>query len=122
MKYLLLLAVFPYFVHAGIISECGEYKAKGVVRLKQDRIKLIVNEKTLSEYEISMSLGEQTKLAGLIDRDVTVELILDQKLDGQKAESSEILSVASRIPNPLDPTDTGLTLVKNKKCAEKKSL
>lgn len=114
MKYFLLF-LLPASLNAAIITECGEYTAKGIVRAKEDGIKLIVNEKTQSEYVISMPRLEQGKIAGHIDRDVTVKLLLD-KLDGQKGLTENIISIDFRIPDPLKPGDTGFTLDKKTPC------
>ena len=98
------------------ITDCGEYTARGVVRAKEDGLKLIVNEKTQSEYVISMDPLAQGQLSGLIDRDALVKLVLDKKLDGQKATISKIISAKARIPDPLNPEDSGFTLDKKIPC------
>lgn len=120
MNYTLTAAIFSLLtiapLKAEIIESCGEYTARGIVRAKADGIKLIINEKTLSEYVISMPTLEQAKIAGFIDKDVSVSLILNKKTIGQKLESSEIRSATFRIPDPLNPKDTGFTLIKEVKC------
>lgn len=116
MKFFLFALFLPSLLFAETITECGEYTAKGVVRAKEDGIKFIVNEKTMSEYVISMPRLEQGKIAGHIDRDVTVKLILDKKFDGQKGVTDNIISIESRIPDPLKPGDTGFTLDKKTSC------
>lgn len=100
------------------LTECGEYSANGVVRAKSDGIKFIINEKTLSEFVISLPVLEQMKIAGFVDKDVTIVLLLNKKTIGQKLESSEIRSATLRIPDPLNPKDTGLSLRKGEKCAD----
>ena len=116
MKYLFVLFLIPQLSLADIITECGEYTANGVVRAKQEGIQLIVNEKTQSEYVVTMSTSEQGQLGGYIDRDVTIELVLDKKFNGQSGSTSKIISSKSRIPNPLYPGDTGFKLDKKVPC------
>ncbi|MBC7428093.1 MAG: hypothetical protein H7336_05750 [Bacteriovorax sp.] len=118
MKYFFLFLMFPQIIFADVITDCGEYTARGIVREKPDGLKLIVNEKTLSEYVISMSLLEQGQLGGLINKDAIVQLILNKKFNGQKGVTSKIISAKSRILNPLNPEDTGLKLDKKSQCIE----
>lgn len=116
MNYILLLILIPTISLAEIVTDCGEYSVRGIVRAKIDGLKLIINEKTQSEYTISMSPSEQGQIGNLIDRDVTVELLLDKKIIGQSFATSKILSSKSRIPNPLNPNDTGFSLLKKIPC------
>lgn len=99
-----------------VLSDCGQYSANGVIRSKKEGIQFIVNEKTQSEHIISMPIPEQAKAAGFINRDVTINLMLTKKTIGQKLESSEIVSITNRIPDPLNPQDTGFKLVKKSDC------
>ena len=116
MKYIFLLMLFPQIIMAEIITECGEYTVRGVVRDTPSGLSIFVNEKTQSEYIISMSPLEQGQLGGLINKNVTVELVLDKKFDGQKVTTSKIISKKSRIPNPINPEDTGFKLDKKINC------
>lgn len=116
MKYLFFIFFIPQLSLADIITECGEYTASGVVRAKQEGIQLIVNEKTQSEYVVMMPTSEQGQLGGYIDRDVTVQLLLDKKFSGQIGSASKIISSKTRIPNPLYPGDTGFKLDKKVPC------
>lgn len=116
MKTFLLFIFIPATLFAEVITDCGQYTAKGVVRAYEDGVKLIVNEKTQSEYIISMPKLEQGKIVGHIDRDVTVKLVLDKSFNGHKGVTENIISIESRIPDPLKPGDTGFTLDKKTKC------
>lgn len=119
MKFFLFLFFIPATLFAEVITDCGEYTAKGVVRAKEDGIKLIVNEKTQSEYVISMPKLEQGKIAGHIDRDVTVKLVLDKSMNAQQGSTDNIISIDFRIPDPLRPGDTGFTLDKKLPCKKR---
>ena len=116
MKYLLLLLLVPQIIFAETITECGEYTARGVVRAKPAGLALIVNEKTLSEYVITMSITEQAQISSLIDKTATVQLVLDKKFNGQTGSTSKIISAKFRIPDPLNPEDTGFKLDKKLDC------
>lgn len=117
MKYLLLFLSLPAIASAEI-SDCGEYNARAVVRIIDSEMKIVVNETTQSEMIISMPLLEQGKVAGHINRPVTIKLLLTKKFDGMKGVSDKILSTELRIPDPIKAMDTGLTLVKKMDCTK----
>lgn len=116
MKYFVLLILFPTALYANGISDCGEYSIRGVVRPTSEGLSLIVNEKTQSEYKISMPIFEQGKIGGYINKPVTVRALLDKKFDGTKGYTEKILSSEFRLPDPLNPKDTGFTLDKKTNC------
>lgn len=118
MKYFLvaLILILPQIALADL-SVCGEYEVRAVVRAKKTSYEIVVNEKTMSEINIALPVPEQLKLAPYIDRPMTAVLILDKKFDGTKGRSEKIISVKNRIPDPLKPGDTGLTLIKKMKCS-----
>jgi hypothetical protein len=117
MKYLLLLLTLPTIANAEI-SNCGEYNARAIVRVIDSEMKIVVNEKTQSETVISMPLLEQGKIAGHIDKPVTIKLLLTKKFNGMTGVSDKILSTELRIPDPLKAMDTGLTLIKKMDCTK----
>lgn len=98
-------------------QKCGEYQVNGIVRLRDDEIKVIVHEKTLSEIVIALDKFEHGKLTPFADRPVTVSLLLERKFEHQKGYASQIVSEASlRIPAPLNPRDTGFFLLNETPC------
>lgn len=117
MKYLFLLLLLPA-VSLAEISDCGEYNARAVVRVIDSEMKIVVNEKTQSETVISMPLMEQGKIAGHIDKPVTIKLILTKKFNGMTGVADKIISTELRIPDPIKAMDTGLTLVKKMDCSK----
>ena len=115
MKFLLLLLSLPTIALAQF-TECGEYTARGIVRAVNSEIKIIVNEKTQSETVISMPRLEQAKIAGHLDKPVTINLLLNKPFDGMTGVSEKIIKIGLRIPDPIRPLDTGLKLNKQTKC------
>ena len=117
MKYILtyLILITPTLGMAGL-TECGHYEVRGVVRAKKISYEIVVNEKTMSQMNISTPVSEQLKLLPYINKPVTITLILNKKFDGTKGSSEQIISVKSRIPDPLKPGDTGLMITKKMEC------
>lgn len=115
MKFLLLLLSLPTIALAQF-TECGEYTARGVVRAANSEIKIIVNEKTQSETVISMPRLEQAKIAGHLDKPVTINLLLTKPFDGMTGVSEKIIKIQLRIPDPIKAMDTGLILNNKTKC------
>jgi hypothetical protein len=116
MKYLYFLLLFPVIANAEI-SDCGEYNTRAVVRVIDSEIRIVVNEKTQSETIISMSKLEQGRLAGHIDKPVTIKLILTKKFNGMTGVADKIISTELRIPDPIKAMDTRLTLIKKMDCS-----
>jgi len=120
MKSFLTLCILttPQLSMAGL-SDCGEYEVRGVIRAKKTSYEIVVNEKTRSELNIALPLHEQLKLLPYSNKPMTAVLILDKKFDGTDGISEKIISIKSRIPDPLKPNDTGLSLLKKMKCSKK---
>ena len=117
MKYILtyLILLTPTLGMAGL-TDCGEYEVRGVVRAKKASYEIVVNEKTMSELNISTPVSEQVKLLPYIHKPLTITLILNKKFDGTKGSAEQITSVKSRIPDPLKPGDTGLMITNKMEC------
>lgn len=118
MKVLFLLFILPTIANAGIagLSECGEYTIKGVIRPLPEGLTIVVNEKTQSELKITMPLLEQSKIGGHINKPVTIKALLTTQFDGTKGFTEKIISSELRLPDPLNPKDTGLSLDKKLDC------
>ncbi len=117
MKFFLLLILIPTISYADIVMECGEYTARGIVRGGVG-ISIIVNEKTQSQYTITMPVGLQAQIGSYLNSDVTAKLVIEKKLSPVKGETKKIVSIERRIPNPLNPEDTGLKLNKKMDCVK----
>lgn len=116
MKYIFIALLIPPFASAEIITTCGRYSASGVIRANDNELSLVINEKTKSEYIISMPMREQAKVAGFIDRDVAAEILVEKKFNGQKVMAYKIDKVELRLPDPLNPASTLFTLIKKLDC------
>lgn len=118
MKLLFLFLLLPKLVFAGPsgLSECGEYTIRGIVRALPDGVTIVVNEKTQSELKIAMPIFEQSKIGGHINKPVTIKALLRTQFDGTKGFTEKIISSEFRLPNPLNPQDTGLSLDKKVDC------
>ncbi|MBC7714455.1 MAG: hypothetical protein H7177_14010 [Rhizobacter sp.] len=117
MKYSLLLALLfiPVLAKADIVTDCGEYSLKGVVRGGVG-ISIVVNEKTMSQYTITMPVDLQGQIGAYLDAAISAKIVLQKKLTPVKGLANKIVSIERRVPDPLNPEDTGLTLTKKKDC------
>ena len=113
--FLFLILTIPQ-ISIAELSACGEYEVRGVVRAKEKGYGIVVNEKTMSEINISLPLNEQLKILPYSDKPMKAVLVLDQKFDGTKGISNKIISIVLRIPDPLKPGDTGMSLMKKTEC------
>lgn len=115
MKYILLLLLVPQISFAAL-SSCGEYQVRAIVRAGTIGHEIVVNEKTKSELTLTMPIEERIKLAPYVDRAITAVVLLNTKFDGTKGEIDRIISIEYRIPDPMNPADTGLKLKKKTGC------
>ena len=120
MKSILLFVVLtlPQISFAEL-SDCGEYEIRGIVRSKEKGYGIVVNEKTMSEINITLPLQVQLKILPYVDRPMTAVVVLDKRFDGTNGQSDNLISIKTRIPDPLKPDDTGLSLVKKTACSKK---
>lgn len=116
MKVTLLLFLITSTLNASELSECGEYYLRGVVRPLKDGLTIVVNEKTQSELQIKTSITESSKLGAFINKPVTATALLTQKFNGTRGFAEQIINADFRLPNPLNPKDTGLKLIKKTEC------
>lgn len=80
---------------------------------------MLINEKTQSEYKVTFDDSSFLK-AHVYLNDYVEGKITIQTLEGTTSfANSTLLDIAQRIPNPLNPKDTYLTLLKEKKCSLK---
>ena len=117
MKLILItLLITPALSNASVPGGCGEYALKGVVRSQKDAMAILVNEKTLSQHIIKFPIEEQAKLGVYLDKDVSASIIVEKKFDGMNVSAEKILTIASRLPEPLNPQDTELIQKTKRKC------
>ncbi len=97
------------------ISHCGIYEVKGVAHSTKNGLVIVVNEKTRSEIVITVPILNEAKLAPYIDKAFSAEVLIETIPSGSKVIGT-IKDIHSRIPNPLDPKDTGLKMISKAKC------
>ena len=120
LSYSTISTAAPDFKKTGFtgLTKCGEYLVAGVVKIVDEKLNVVVNEKTKSEHKISIQAADQAHIAAFIGYPVTVNLMLDKKFDGTKGTASAVTKNAViRIPDPLNPlNDTGFKLIKESEC------
>lgn len=116
MKVLFFLFFISTTLHSNELSDCGEYTLRGVVRPLKDGMTILVNEQTQSELQIKTTIPESSNLAAYSNKPVTVTALLTQKFDGTKGFAEKIIKADFRIPDPLNPKDTGIKLEKKVAC------
>jgi hypothetical protein len=97
------------------VSTCGIYLAKGIVRSTHDGLGIIVNEKTQSEIVIHVPIQNEAFLAPYLDRAMTASVAISRLSPNLKIEAI-VKAIASRIPNPLNPMDSGIKLIGKTEC------
>lgn len=116
MKVLFLFYIISTTLNANEISDCGEYSLRGIVRPLPEGLTIVINENTQSEMQIKTTISESSKLGAFMDKPVTVQALLNKKFDGTKGFSEQIIKVDFRLPDPLNPKDTGVILIKKTAC------
>ena len=95
---------------------CGLYRVRGIGRSRPNGLKIILNEKTNSEILISLPITNEVMLAPYVNKELTAKVKI-YKTDGATA-SGVIKEIDRRIPNPLDPKDTGIDYIDKSDCHE----
>lgn len=97
------------------ISDCGTYQVNGIARSTKKGLVIMVNEKTQSEITITTPILNETYLAPYVDKALKASVVFAKKSPGSKALGT-IKEIESRVPNPLNPMDTGIKLISKAKC------
>lgn len=97
------------------ISNCGTYQVKGVGRLSDKGLMIVVNEKSQSEVTIIVPIENEAFLAPYVDKAMEASVLFTAKPKGSKAEGI-IKEIKSRIPNPINPKDTGIKFISKAAC------
>jgi trehalose/maltose hydrolase-like predicted phosphorylase len=110
MKLLLFLTFIPFLAHASNeISQCGEYRIKGVVKPKDNTAALIVNENTFSEHTIKFKLEELVKVALFMDNHVNAKIEILHPFKGYYGVADKVLSIDMNLADPLEQNPERIT-------------
>ena len=82
-------------------ASCQNYEIKGIVRSKDSEIHLMVNEGTMSEYALDISLDDAHKFAPYIDVTVTGSFILKSPVQ-KKTKIEKVNSLGRSSGDPLN--------------------
>lgn len=117
-KNLILTFLFSLFSTQSfaIATKCGEYSFNGVVRNQKEGTRLIINEKSMSQYTIDFNDSDTMKLSIYNDQYVSGTIKIETLVNHYNLSDATLLKISERVPNPLNPTDTFLTFVKADKC------
>ncbi len=94
---------------------CGLYQVKGVGRIIKNTLVIVVNEKTQSEIIFSVPILNGIKLSPYIDRPLEANLQINEAINGANGKGT-IQMIKDRLPNPLNPKDTGIQLLTKSEC------
>ncbi|NOT79012.1 MAG: hypothetical protein HOP07_08415 [Bacteriovoracaceae bacterium] len=103
MKNLLILTIFTFSfdLHSAQSEKCSRYQIFGYVRKDtKSIIKLVINENTKSEIQLSVASSALSALVGYLDNFITAEIIADQ-FDGHDGVASKPSNIKLAVPDPL---------------------
>lgn len=119
---LLSAILFTFFISphpqnwSGITS-CGIYQVSGIVRALKSGLVMVINEKTQSEIIISVAIPNEAKLAPYLDKSMLATVAFEKKPLAPNYQAV-VKDIASRIPNPLSPKDSGIKILSEAKCQQ----
>jgi hypothetical protein len=123
MKYSLVIAYFALVTSTTLHGEgwmgsieCGQYEAKGIVRSINNELHIVVNEKTQSEIIITVPIQNEATLAPYVNMPVAAKVEFLNKPVKKEKLSGTVKEIKARVPNPLNPADTGIKLLSKEKC------
>lgn len=104
-----------------MLEECGEYQVSGIVRLIDHSPKVVVHEKTQSQFIITLPFEKEIKLAAYLDYPILLNATFTKKLTQlSKAHAASVTKdPVMRIPHPLNPMDTGFRLISAQDCKDR---
>ncbi len=94
---------------------CGLYRVRGIVRIQNNTPVIVVNEKTKSEMVFTLPIPNEPKLSAYIDREMQANLLITEAMNGSKGKGV-VKEIEARIPNPIDPKDTGINFITKSEC------
>jgi len=117
MKYLFIFNLLYSTSAFAIIQKCGEYKFSGKMIKDQNKVTLLINEKTQSEYKVTFDDNSSFKARIYLNDHVDGKIKITTLEGVTSFKDSTLLEISQRIPNPLNPRDTYLSLNKEQKCS-----
>ncbi|NOT77652.1 MAG: hypothetical protein HOP07_01470 [Bacteriovoracaceae bacterium] len=114
-----IITFIMFFFSTRLLSttlECGLFEGKGIIKVDDYRAYLVINEKTQSEFHIYFNIPDQAKIIGFNKRDITAQFSTTKPFNGTVVNATELLKVSLRTPDPMNPSDTKLTLLKKQTC------
>lgn len=105
-KLLILLFYFPlssYGSNLGL-NGCGEYQFQGIARIHDGKVRLIINEKSLSEIILLPTISDEAKLAPYVNLLVKGDLNVNKVTGPQTANIRNILRIDFAESDPLKLT------------------
>jgi hypothetical protein len=100
-----------------MLNDCGEYQASGIVRIVNNAPFIIINERTMSEYVLSIPINEEPKVAPFVNRHFTFTGTIEKKMNGTKGEIKLLKNLDLKVPNPLNGSkDSRLLKIKDITC------
>jgi hypothetical protein len=97
------------------IDKCGEFQVKGIARYLNHNPVIIVNEKSRSEIIISVPTKNTAFITPYIDKPLQATVKFEKEFHVSQVEGV-IKDIKSRLPNPIDPKDTGFSFVSKGEC------
>ena len=97
------------------ISDCGRYTVRGVGRSINHRLVLVVNEKSASEIVVHVPILNEPHLAPYVDKALIATVLIPKVPRGSPVKGI-VETIEWRIPNPIDPEDTGMRLTEKTEC------
>lgn len=98
---MLTIFIFSFDVHSAQTEKCNRYQIFGYVKKDaKSIIKLVINEKTKSEIQLSVSKSALSALVGHLDNFISAEISADQ-FNGYTGVVSNPSNIKLAVPDPL---------------------
>lgn len=110
---IVLILPFSSFAESLGLAGCGVYEFKGIPRLKNDKVVLMLNEKSMSEIVLKPAIIDEAKLAPYVNLVAQGELIINKVTGPRTADVKEFSKIDYGESDPLKLT--GHTFLKKKK-------
>lgn len=95
------------------LSGCGVYEFKGIPRIKNDKVVLVLNEKSMSEIVLKPAIIDEAKLAPFVNLVAQGELVVGKITGPRAGDVKEFTKLDYGESDPLKLT--GHTFIKKKK-------
>jgi hypothetical protein len=94
---------------------CGLYQVRAIARSIKNIPMIVINEKTQSEIVLTLPIENEPTLAPYINRAFLAEVQIEKKMIGPNGKGI-VKNIKTRLPDPLNPTDTGIKLITKSEC------